>query len=434
MKPYLLSRRQRHVRAICFHNIGLFKTNGNTKSIMDHGDGFVPCFFILESIRGELLYISEVQSDSLQKLHFQELPKLNGASTMIILKLVGKVPKEVLRSVVSNKDTTIEDKWCILCTYTIDLNKLQPITEDAALITSVNTPVLELVDGSYTLPTENVTVVKEPTSLHKRNISEIKIKYSLAYSSLLKLNKLLEYSSQVHEEMNELSSRIEDSFPLHKNQHQWYIKTVQKSITSLQTKTNKKNKEVSQLEDNDTIHHSKTEISLVSQDESINDDYGSIYSRFVQIKDRLDQLRIKKLYQLIGIFRSTNLFDIGKGYIRFERSSSLENIIEGLKLKTLHIESLFKEAEESSKQRERMNSQLGYYLLFLHLTATQIFKLPLPYKLMYYGSTSVIEGQYPLYFTDSMITKHQTKLLKAIHYFNADILQIKQFLENYCST
>lgn len=434
MKPYLLSRRQRHVRAICFHNIGLFKTNGNTKSIMDHGDGFVPCFFILESIRGELLYISEVQSDSLQKLHFQELPKLNGASTMIILKLVGKVPKEVLRSVVSNKDTTIEDKWCILCTYTIDLNKLQPITEDAALITSVNTPVLELVDGSYTLPTENVTVVKEPTSLHKRNISEIKIKYSLAYSSLLKLNKLLEYSSQVHEEMNELSSRIEDSFPLHKNQHQWYIKTVQKSITSLQTKTNKKNKEVSQLEDNDTIHHSKTEISLVSQDESINDDYGSIYSRFVQIKDRLDQLRIKKLYQLIGIFRSTNLFDIGKGYIRFERSSSLENIIEGLKLKTLHIESLFKEAEESPKQRERMNSQLGYYLLFLHLTATQIFKLPLPYKLMYYGSTSVIEGQYPLYFTDSMITKHQTKLLKAIHYFNADILQIKQFLENYCST
>ncbi|CAI4047243.1 hypothetical protein N7582_004023 [Saccharomyces uvarum] len=434
MKPYLLSRRQRHVRAICFHNIGLFKTNGNTKSIMDHGDGFVPCFFILESIRGELLYISEVQSDSLQKLHFQELPKLNGASTMIILKLVGKVPKEVLRSVVSNKDTTIEDKWCILCTYTIDLNKLQPITEDAAFITSVNTPVLELVDGSYTLPTENVTVVKEPTSLHKRNISEIKIKYSLAYSSLLKLNKLLEYSSQVHEEMNELSSRIEDSFPLHKNQHQWYIKTVQKSITSLQTKTNKKNKEVSQLEDNDTIHHSKTEISLVSQDESINDDYGSIYSRFVQIKDRLDQLRIKKLYQLIGIFRSTNLFDIGKGYIRFERSSSLENIIEGLKLKTLHIESLFKEAEESLKQRERMNSQLGYYLLFLHLTATQIFKLPLPYKLMYYGSTSVIEGQYPLYFTDSMITKHQTKLLKAIHYFNADILQIKQFLENYCST
>ena len=299
-----------------------------------------------------------MQSDSLQKLHFQELPKLNGASTMIILKLVGKVPKEVLRSVVSNKDTTIEDKWCILCTYTIDLNKLQPITEDAAFITSVNTPVLELVDGSYTLPTENVTVVKEPTSLHKRNISEIKIKYSLAYSSLLKLNKLLEYSSQVHEEMNELSSRIEDSFPLHKNQHQWYIKTVQKSITSLQTKTNKKNKEVSQLEDNDTIHHSKTEISLVSQDESINDDYGSIYSRFVQIKDRLDQLRIKKLYQLIGIFRSTNLFDIGKGYIRFERSSSLENIIEGLKLKTLHIESLFKEAEESLKQRERMNLSL----------------------------------------------------------------------------
>ncbi|CAI4048270.1 hypothetical protein SUVZ_12G3830 [Saccharomyces uvarum] len=434
MKSYLLSRRQRHIRAICFHNIGLFKTNGNTKSITDHGDGFVPCFFILESIRGELLYISEVQSDSLQKLHFQELPKLNGASTMIILKLVGKVPKEILRSIVSNKNTTIDDKWCILCTYTIDLNKLQPISEDATLITSVNTPVLELVDGSYTLPTENVELIREPTSLHKRNISEIKIKHSLAYSSLLKLNKLLEYSSQVHEEMNELSTRIEDSFPLHKNQHQWYIKTVQKSITTLQTKINKKNIEMSQFEDNDTIHHSKTEISLVSQDESINDDYGSIYSRFVQIKDRLDQLKIKKLYQLIGIFRSTDLFDIGKGYIRFERSSSLDNIIESLKLKTLHIESLFKKAEESSKQREHMNSQLGYYLLFLHLTATQIFKLPLPYKLMYYGSTSVIEGQYPLYFTDSMITKHQTKLLRAMHYFNADILQIKQFLENYCST
>ncbi|KOG98031.1 Vps38p [Saccharomyces eubayanus] len=434
MKSYLLSRRQRHIRAICFHNIGLCKTNGNNKYITDHVAGFVPCFFILESIRGELLYISEVQSDSLQKLHFQELPKLNGASAMIVLKLVGKVPKAVLHSIVSNKNAINNDKWCILSTYTIDLNKLQPICDDVALITSINMPVLELVDGSYTLSKENVKLLKEPTSLHKRNISEIKIKNSLAYSSLLKLNKLLEYSSQVHEEMSELSTRIEDSFPLHKNQHQWYIETVQKSIAALQTKTNKKNIEKSQCEDNGTIHHSKTEISLVSQDESINDDYGSIYSRFVQIKDRLDQLRIKKLYQLIGIFRSTNLFDIGKGYIRFERSSSSDNIIEGLKLKTLHIESLLKEAEESSKQREYMNSQLGYYLLFLHLTATQIFKLPLPYKLMYYGSTSVIESQYPLYFTDSMITKHQTKLLRAMHYFNADILQIKQFLENYCST
>ncbi|CAI4046914.1 Vps38p SKDI_12G3870 [Saccharomyces kudriavzevii IFO 1802] len=434
MKPFLSSRRQRHVRAICFHNVSLFKANGNSKFMKEHADGFVPCFFILKSIRGELLYVSEVQSDSLQKLSFQEIPKLNGTSAMIILNLVGKVPSEILRSISLNTNTNVDDKWCVLCTYKIDLNKLQFINEDAVLITGTNTPVLELVDGCYTLPTENVKPIKEPIGLHKRNISEIKLKYSLAYSSLLKLNKLLEYSSQVHEEINEISTKIEESFPLHKNQHKWYMKTVQKSIETLLTKTKKKSLEMTQLEKNGTISHSKTDVSLISQDESINDDYGSIYSRFVQIKDRLDQLRFKKLFQLVGIFASTGLFDTTKGYIHFEGPSSIDDVAAYLKLKPLDIGILFGQANESTKRREHINSQLGYYLLFLYLAATQIFKAPLPYKLMYYGSTSVIEGQYPLYFTDSMIARHQAKLIRAIRYFNANILQFKQFLENYCPT
>ncbi|EJS42592.1 vps38p [Saccharomyces arboricola H-6] len=434
MKQFLLSRRQRHVRAICFHNISLFKPNGDPRVIKEHSNQFVSCFFTLESIRGELLYVSEVQSDSLQKLCFQDMPQLNGASTMIILKLVGKVPSEILRKISSNENTNTEDKWFVLCTYTIDLNKLQPINEDAVLITGTNTPVLHLIDGSYTIPTENVKPIKEPTSLHKRNISEIKIKNSLAYSSLLKLNKLLEYSSQVQEEINEISAKVEEGFLLHKNRYQWYMKTAQKSIEILQMKTKQKNIEMSQFEDSDTINRSKTDTSLISQDESINDDYGSIYSRFVQIKDRLDQLRVKKLYQLIGIFRSTDLFDIKNGHVHFENPSSANDIIKGLKFKSLNIEILFKKADETNKYKEHLNSQLGYYLLFLHLTATQIFKAPLPYKLMYYGSTSVIEGQYPLYFTNSMLTRHQTKLIRAIHYFNANILQLKQFLENYCPT
>lgn len=249
----------------------------------------------------------------------------------------------------------------------------------------------------------------------------------------------MEYSSQVHEEINEISSKIEDDFLSLKNQNHWYMRTVQKSIETLekevlQRKKSKKNIEMAQLESNDTINHSKTELSLMSQDESINDDYGSIYSRFVQIKDRLDQLRFKKLYQLIGIFHSTDLFNSDRGYIYFEKPSSVNDVINRLKLKPLNIEILLRQAGESTKHREYVNSQLGYYLLFLHLTAIQIFKAPLPYRLMYYGSTSVIDSQYPLYFTDQMISKHQAKLIKAIHYFNADILQFKQILENYRPT
>ena len=294
-------------------------------------------------------------------------------------------------------------------------------------------------DRSYTLLIENTKPIKGPVSLHKRNISQVKIKSSLAYSSLLKLNKLLEYSSQVHEEINDISKKIEQGFPLHKNQNHWYIKTVQKSIKSLQSetlqrKTKKTHMEMTQLENSDTINHSKTELSLISQDEPINDDYGSIYSRFVQIKDRLDQLRFKKLYQLVKIFHSTDLFNPDRGFVRFNRPSSISNIINVLNLKPLNIGILFRQADESARHREYINSQLGYYLLFLHLTATQIFKAPLPYKLMYYGSTSVIESQYPFYFTDSMIAKHQAKLIRAMHYFNADILQFKQVLENYCPT
>ena len=439
MKRFLLSRRQRHLREICFHNISLFKANGDSRLIKEHGDGFVPCFFVLESIKGELLYVSEVQSGSLRELCFQELPKLTGASTMIILKLVGLVPNEILCTVSLDKNGIIDDKWCVLCTYTIDLNKLHPVNEDTVLITGTNAPVLHLVDGPYTLPTENTKPLKGPVGSHKRNISQVKIKYSLTYSSLLKLSKLLEYSSQVHEEINEISSKIEEGFLLHKNQNHWYMRTVQKSIETLekevlQRKKNKKNIEMARLENNDTINHSKTEVSLMSQDESINDDYGSIYSRFVQIKDRLDQLRFKKLYQLIGIFHSTDLFNSDRGYIYFEKPSSINDVISRLKLKPLNMGILLRQAGESTRHMEYVNSQLGYYLLFLHLTATLIFKAPLPYRLMYYGSTSVIDSQYPLYFTDPMISKHQAKLIKAMHCFNADILQFKQILENYCLT
>lgn len=154
MKRFLLSRRQRHLRMICFHNISLFRANGDSKLIKEYGDGFIPCFFILESIRGELLYVSEVQSGSLRKLSFQELPKLTGASTMIVLKLVGLVPSDILCTISSDKNGIIDDKWCVLCTYTIDLNKLQPINEDTVLITGTNAPVLDLIDGSYTLAAE----------------------------------------------------------------------------------------------------------------------------------------------------------------------------------------------------------------------------------------------------------------------------------------
>lgn len=382
---------------------------------------------VLETIKGQVLYVSEVQDGSLHNLKFNELPRQDSPITHIVLKIIVQIPKKALLP--SKEDDHI---WCALKTYRIDLNKLQCINPDD-IIDCYNSPMLEMSDGFYALPDVPVTCVATNNSIethHKRNASNYRMKQSFVFNSVLKLNKILDYISQVSEESLGTSKKLETLMQSSSTENKWFIESIRNSSQQLQSTIQKKKLEIKRLNEQLILPRIATDTSLVSFDLSMNDYYGTTYPDLIQTRNRLEVIRTKKLNQLIGIFQATQLFDKELEFVEidYSKSGSLYNKII---LKVLDKDRVMAMAAESESRRDLINTCLGYYLILAALIATKIYKIPLPYNLTYYGSTSIIENIHPLYLDDHPNKKHSEKFSKAIDYFDKDIVQIIQRLAHH---
>lgn len=382
---------------------------------------------VLETIKGQVLYVSEVQDGSLHNLKFNELPQQDSPITRIVLKIIAQIPKKTL---MPSEDGDLV--WCALKTYRIDLNKLQCINPED-IIDCYNSPMLEMSDGYYALPDVPVTSVTTNGSKetnHKRNASNYRVKQSFVFNSVLKLNKILDYISQVTDESLGTSDKLETLMQSSSTENKWFIESIKNSNQQLQSTIHKKKLEIKRLKEELILPRMATDTSLDSFDLSMNDYYGTTYPDLIQSRSRLEVIRSKKLSQLIGIFQATPLFDKELEFVEIDYSKS-DLLYNKLMLKVIDKDRVMAMAAESDSNRDLMNTCLGYYLILVALIANKIYKIPLPYSLTYCGSTSIIENIHPLYLDDYPNKKHSEKFVKAIDYFDKDIVQIIQRLGHH---
>lgn len=415
MGPYLLKRRLRHVRSVKINN--LFVGQKNSEELI----WFPSYFIVIENERGQTLYVSELQHGSLYNVQFHELPPQDSPLTHFTLRLVAEIPQWLLAS-------SDERLWFDFRTYNVNLNQVKHVSADD-IIESYNAPILELVDGDYVLP--NVSTLAAPKALirtHKRAVSSMKIKKSFTFNSVLKLNKILEYTSQVKEESEQISDRVERQIQDEHKKRQWLVKHLRDYNHQLQSRIQKKKLDLQKLgnfveqfgesEENDSKPH------------LLNEYYGNTYPNLIQSRSRLESLRAKKLAQLIGIFQTTDLFHVRSGFVTFNGTllDSTSSLYDRLTLDLLNKRKLLELATSGSVATKNLTSTcLGYYALFVTLIATSICSIPLPHELMYCGSTSMVNGTLPLYLDN---LKDTDLLSQAIDCFNGNIMQVIQFLKH----
>lgn len=415
MGTYLLKRRLRHVRSLKIRN--LFVGQKNSQELI----WFPSYFIVIENDRGQTLYVSELQHGSLYSVQFNELPLQNSPLTHFTLRLVAEFPRWL-------SSLSDERLWFDFRTYKVDLNQVKHINPDDIMETS-NTLILELVDGEYVLP--NISTLAAPNASinpHKRSTSSIKIKRSFTFNSILKLNKILEYTSQVKEESRQISDKVERQIEDKHKTHQWLITHLKDYNHQLQLRVQKKQSDLqkvssfverfSESEENDSKPH------------PLNDYYGNTYPNLIQSRNVLENLRAKKLAQLIEAFQATDLFRARSGFVTLDRvlPNSSSSLYDRLTLDLLNKEELLKIAITGSEVTKRKTSTcLGYYTLFVILLATSVCSIPLPHELSYCGSTSTINNTIPLYMDNF---KDMNPLGQAIDCFNGNIIQVIQFLKH----
>ncbi|CDF87847.1 BN860_15808g1_1 [Zygosaccharomyces bailii CLIB 213] len=414
MGPYLLKRRLRHVRSVKINNLCVTQKNS------DDLFRFPSYFIVLENSRGETLYVSEVQNGSLYSVQFNELPLQHSPLTLFILKLFAEVP---------GKLSPYEDKvWCLFKNYKIDLNRMQYLKQDD-IVGSYNAPLLELIDGNYVLPEVPIfSSSSSKTKEHKRKVSSLKNKPSFSFNYVLKLNKILEYTSQVMEESRQLSSKLELQIQNEHKKHIWVIDNLKHYNQQMKARIQKKRLELKKLDSMVALANTDLELPSEPHTNPLNDYYGNTYPSMVDSRNKLEALRTKKLAQLVSIFQMTELFHVRTGFATFDQSHQNASLYDKLSLQYLNKEELLKLATSGTKDVKKLTSTcLGYYTMFVTLIATQICSIPLPHVLWYCGSTSVINGTVPLYLDNNRDT---TMLSQAIDYFNRDVVQIIQYLKH----
>ncbi|QLG73667.1 hypothetical protein HG535_0F01780 [Zygotorulaspora mrakii] len=421
MPPYLLKRRLRHIRSIKLSNIAISEAN----SITEHFQ-LLSCFITLESHKGQLLYVSELQEASMNMIQFNELPKQDNPITSFLLKILISAPDNPNSSPL-DVPADNEKMWIFFRKYNVDLNKLRRMEQDE-MVENCNYPIFEIVDGLYVLP-DALTVSMAPASgLHRRTPSNYKVKQSFSFNSVLKLTMITEYMRQIKDETEFTSHRLDKLMRSVHKETDRIIKVIKNSNEEL--KKNIERKKESKKNINESFRSPKhaRQSSLVSQHPSLNDYYGNTYSDFIQVKNRLELIRSKKVNQLISVFQGTVLFDPEVGFLEL-RDSPSSSVYDKIKLKLLDEECILSLASKSEVERYATNASLGYYLLFILLMANEVFEVPLPYSLHFYGSTSIVETNHPLYLENSIALKNLENFSKAVSYFNRDIVQIIQNLE-----
>lgn len=415
MPPYLLKRRLRHVRSIRIDNVSApVDKNPGAQRIP-----FEASFIVLETLKGEPLYVSEVQSGFMHNIQFNELPHLEDPINHIVLKIAVKFPSRTGLSSYVN-----EDSWLALRVYEVDLNKLQSINPDD-LIDSYNAPLFEMTDGFYTLPGLPAARMVSNFSSHKRNVSNSRFVQSFSFNSALKLNKLIEYKTQVMIECSKSAAKVEEIILSNNRRELWQIKCIARYNDELKRSMQEKTVNISRLDEKIRPILKLNENEQIDG-QSLNDYYGNTYPNLIQTKDRVDFLRIKRLSKLIGVFKETCLFRKDVRFISIDEDTSSRSLYERTSLNLIDKKRIIEMASTNDAERELVNTCLGYYLIFIKLVATKVYEIPLPYSISYYGSTSLIGGDGALYLSDSAALKNPENFLNAMDKFNKNLIQIIQ--------
>lgn len=441
---YLLQRRLRHIRSITLNNVALrLERNMNEKANQSIHEivRTVDCFYIVETVKGDPIFISEVQSSLLRQVQFNDINFNGDSTTRFNFKIVVQIPHEFL------SESSNENIWCVVKTLAIDLNKLKLIDSKNDAIRDLNIPIFILDDGSYTI--DDVPIEKGLTSLSSNDSymdhkSPKDFKRSFTFNTVLKLNKLLEYIEQVQEETSKLSHKLEGPVAKTTKRGNSSFENEEDYKRQLERIIMKKRARIKQLQEeldgNHNIMRSDTDMSMdLTKKIDINDEYGNTYSHLFQTRSTLSYLRTKKLDQLCSVFQVLGLFDLVKelncgyclSFTKRENDSRQSYVGNQLVLNVLDKRKLQKEINKSLEKQEQINTFLGYYSLLIQLTAEKIFFIKLPYNLMFYSSTSLIDKVHPLYLPEAYSTQNLVLFQEALTLLNTDIEQLKQYLTDH---
>ena len=458
---YLLNRRLRHLRSLSLYNVAVTLEVGtsihseNETRVPGKLVRYLPCYFIIENLEGELLFVSEIQQSSLRQLRFNDVNFEGDSTSVFTLKIVAQLSKRYFG--------TKDDDWCIIATIHVDLNNLQPYDPDSDVIESLNVPVFSMDDGHYTIGGAKLKKSIKPATFVGISGSNVpsKAKRSFDYHMLLRINKLLDYLDQTQEEINTATHEIEAQMQNTLRTNTWLKESVTESERWLKKTILQKREEAlklqSKLSSVTSIHLSGVEVEPSPYEPVIDaakDDYGTTYSRLSQAKDYFCYLRLKKLNHLIDIFGGVGILtqcshdgieftDSSKEAIKLlqvdvdvgSKSKDEPNTNNGkqLSFKKLNYSKIIAKLEASELSVSEMNTCLGYLVLLLQVIASSVFRTSLPCKLMYYGSTSVIENSYPLFLPEPYSVQNLLLFKQALQCLNINILQVQQYLDHQYS-
>ena len=438
MVQYLLEKRVRHLHSVSLYNVSMLGNEASLNSDENKLNVFkkISCFLVIDNLNGAPLYISEVQVNTFNKLYFNELPPNELSDSTISLRIVAKLPNDILIKSEANTD----EIWIVFKEIGIQFDKLKRIRRDT-IFEGVNIPILEFNDGLYTL--ENINVISnvpDVISFQNSTSSEHTMKDSFSFNSLLEFNKVIEYKSHILEEILHISSEVQHIMEHRNKEHGWEIIRLNNSIEQMKLQLNNKridlkNVEVALANSSDISQLSSQLISRSSSDASIADNYGNKNYRVIHSNNQLDVLKVKKLKQLISIFRNYPLFDEENGYVEIATDfDSKRPSTKLLKFKLVNKSKILSSVTDSDVKRININTILGQYMLFLQIISTIIYNIPLPYEMRYYGSTSIISYDLPLFISETVASKYRSGLLQAIEMFNLNIKQVKVYIERKSDT
>lgn len=375
-----------------------------------------PCFVVIEDSKNKLIYITEIQEGRSSLLEYEEINEIPCSDTSMGIKIVGKYPKETVES-------ELRDQWVELCHYKVPLRKLTWVGGKIDLrldpnmgileFSLFNIPIFEFEDGFYMLPGHSEYFVKGPP----RQMPQGSIKQSFTFNGLLKLNKILQYISQVRCETTDVAKLMEDRYSILTQDYIYFKECIEHYKERI--RRSKENLELirAQLKkESDCVSASSSQTSI-----SINDDYGSEYSTFAQDKAKFNLLQARKLKQSIDIIDHLKIPD----FIDLGRSKVEDN--------AFYIDFKFVDFENilASPDKELLNCKLGYYLLIMKIITQKILFIPLPHALSFMGSNSLVDGELPFYALTKANQQHNSKLKMATARFNINVNQLRQYMEHH---
>lgn len=279
------------MKGISIYNVSLVRDQVKTQV----SGALTSIFVVLEDLKGNCIYVSEVQGGSQLGTHFNELPQLLIPTFRVRLKIVGKLPERLLES-------GSNEVWVVLAEYVLNFSRLNYIPDDdmdVSFAGGVNVPVLHFADGKFTPLKTNYRATRE-VQTHPTVRA-----HSFTFNGVLKLNKLLEYSTQLNLELRQLAkeidSRIGDSSVSYPKEYLMEAKDLMKRNIKL------RHDKIQSLKD---VRHGYSESTDELQEETrASEEYGTNYSEYSNAKHSLKSLKARKMKQLINTMQATGLFE-----------------------------------------------------------------------------------------------------------------------------